>query len=557
MVNRTALQNLTRFDRIVNPDGTPSELFMRILQGKNELSASIQDIVTNLNAIEIDTVAPISGGPIVFADFVQGNAPFSLSHGDSGATAGIYGDSGHVAQVTVDAKGHVTLAANVAISGLLTDGDKGDIVVSSSGTVWTIDANVVTFAKFQQSTGASKILGRGSASGAGNFEELTLGAGLTLTGTVLSASVADGDKGDIVVSSSGTVWTIDTNAVTFAKFQQASGASKLLGRGSASGAGNFEEITIGTGLSMSGTAITCTLVGLTDGDKGDVVISGTGTVFTIDANVVTYAKMQQVSATNTFLGRKTAGAGNVEEISAAEATAILNTFTSGLKGLAPASGGGTTNFLRADGTWAAPAGGGGGGGTPWYLSPPLASAFTLAHFTGANNLTLTDDTDEGLLFETGASGNNDYQVAYKTVSAGASFDLKVRMLVSTPNSNFAAWGLLVWNPSTNRALVFGTQTNEMLQLDRITDSGGYNSTVWNFSQLWGSYFAPWWRIVSDGTTLTFYVSAQGKIWTKVGTDTLAGYIGSYTRVGFHARTNGDGSRSYMHTAGSISYWSGV
>jgi hypothetical protein len=31
-----------------------------------------------------------------------------------------------------------------------------------------------------------------------------------------------------------------------------------------------------------------------------------------------------------------------------------------LKGLAPASGGGTTNFLRADGTWATPAGGGGG-----------------------------------------------------------------------------------------------------------------------------------------------------------------------------------------------------
>jgi len=33
-------------------------------------------------------------------------------------------------------------------------------------------------------------------------------------------------------------------------------------------------------------------------------------------------------------------------------------------GLAPASGGGTTNFLRADGTWAAPAGGGGGGASP-------------------------------------------------------------------------------------------------------------------------------------------------------------------------------------------------
>jgi len=37
-------------------------------------------------------------------------------------------------------------------------------------------------------------------------------------------------------------------------------------------------------------------------------------------------------------------------------------FTSTVNGLAPASGGGTTNFLRADGTWAAPSGGGGGSG---------------------------------------------------------------------------------------------------------------------------------------------------------------------------------------------------
>ncbi len=39
---------------------------------------------------------------------------------------------------------------------------------------------------------------------------------------------------------------------------------------------------------------------------------------------------------------------------------IPGVFTSVANGLAPLSGGGTTNFLRADGTWAVPAGGGGG-----------------------------------------------------------------------------------------------------------------------------------------------------------------------------------------------------
>jgi hypothetical protein len=41
--------------------------------------------------------------------------------------------------------------------------------------------------------------------------------------------------------------------------------------------------------------------------------------------------------------------------------AVLPVVTTSAAGLAPASGGGTDNFLRADGTWAAPPGGGGGG----------------------------------------------------------------------------------------------------------------------------------------------------------------------------------------------------
>ncbi len=55
--------------------------------------------------------------------------------------------------------------------------------------------------------------------------------------------------------------------------------------------------------------------GLTDGDKGDLTISGTGTVFTIDPDVVTYSKMQNVSATDKVLGRTSSGAGDVEEVS--------------------------------------------------------------------------------------------------------------------------------------------------------------------------------------------------------------------------------------------------
>lgn len=94
--------------------------------------------------------------------------------------------------------------------------------------------------------------------------------------------------------------------------------------------------------------------------SGDVTGSGaTAITATIASNAVTNAKLAQV-ATATFKGRTTAGTGNVEDLTMTEATAMLNVFTSTLQGVVPASGGGTTNFLRADGTWAAPSGGGGG-----------------------------------------------------------------------------------------------------------------------------------------------------------------------------------------------------
>jgi hypothetical protein len=63
--------------------------------------------------------------------------------------------------------------------------------------------------------------------------------------------------------------------------------------------------------------------GLSDGDKGDVTVSASGATWTIDAGVVTYAKMQDVSATDKVLGRSTAGSGDVEEIACTAAGRAL------------------------------------------------------------------------------------------------------------------------------------------------------------------------------------------------------------------------------------------
>lgn len=69
---------------------------------------------------------------------------------------------------------------------------------------------------------------------------------------------------------------------------------------------------------------------ISDGDKGDITVSGSGASWTIDNGVVTYAKMQDVSATSRILGRITSGAGVVEELTATNVKTILALATTDL-----------------------------------------------------------------------------------------------------------------------------------------------------------------------------------------------------------------------------------
>jgi hypothetical protein len=81
------------------------------------------------------------------------------------------------------------------------------------------------------------------------------------TGGGGGGSLSDGDYGDITVSGSATVMTIDPRTVTFAKMQ-AIATNKLLGRGTAS-TGDIEEITLGNNLAFSSTTLNVTAAGST------------------------------------------------------------------------------------------------------------------------------------------------------------------------------------------------------------------------------------------------------------------------------------------------------
>ena len=137
---------------------------------------------------------------------------------------------------------------------------------------------------------------------------------------------------------------INDDQVTPAKLDNGTGFS-VLGK-TATGAGNRADIV----------ATDETVLGRTA--AGNVAFTALATGQIAD-DAVTYAKIQNVAATARLLGRITAGAGDIEELTGTQATTFLDAFTSALKGLVPASGGSATEFLRADGVFAVPAGGSG------------------------------------------------------------------------------------------------------------------------------------------------------------------------------------------------------
>lgn len=164
---------------------------------------------------------------------------------------------------------------------------------------------------------------------------VTGGAGMTQTGNILNVVAGDTTltvAADDVRVNTGVIATVASLASYVPTTRNVVAGAGMTGGGALSADATLNVIAGDTSLTVA----------------ADSVVVNTAVIATV-ASLASYVPTSRTVSTTAPLTGGGALSGNL--------TLDVSNFTSGAKGTVPASGGGTTAFLRADGTWAAPIGG--------------------------------------------------------------------------------------------------------------------------------------------------------------------------------------------------------
>lgn len=212
------LYELTAAIKLLSENRIPAE-------GGTQLVVSQGDIYNQTVEDEGTPVTPrttinFTGTGVTVAD-TGGKTTVAVSAGSGASTSDAFVTIGHPADLTAERNLAVGAALSLVDGGA--NGDvtldraalSGDVTASAGSNSTTIANDAVTYAKMQNVSAASRLLGRGSAGGAGDPEEIVLGTNLSMAGTTLNAAGGGGAN-------------VGTGTVNFGAFPGASDASQAI-----------------------------------------------------------------------------------------------------------------------------------------------------------------------------------------------------------------------------------------------------------------------------------------------------------------------------------------
>ncbi len=450
----------------------------------------------------------VDAGAITVSKMANLAASTILGNNTGGAAAPIALTTTQVKTLLAIAAGDVSGLAAVATSGSASDLGTGTLPIAR------IADGAVTLAKQANMATASLVYRKTAGAGVPEIQTLaTLKTDLGLTGT---------NSGDQTITLTGMVTGSGTGsfAASLGSFTKAQ-LNTAVSDGDVLYVGDVTTNATHTGDATGATDLTLATVNANVGSFGSATQVATFTVnakglTTAAANVAISIPMTAISD-STAAGRSVLGAA-----SATAQTALFDVFTSGAKGLAPASGGGTSNFLRADGTWAAP---GGGGGSGDVVGPASATDNALARFdstTGKliqNSTVLLDDAGAFTfpsITPPSAPTGTDVKIYNRTKTGNPS---RLAMLFSSgPEADIQEWlgefRTLRFQPGSNSSAVLGDGTLPQ------SLTGTATAGVTNLTNLFTMWVRVETRITTAATTACAGFRATGNF-VRIGNDVNA------------------------------------